>query len=71
VLRAITATVRELTDSDAVHISLPEADSALFRVYALDFFDNKVLKIKADFGFMPRWLRGFDLKRDYATLSPA
>ena len=28
VLRAITATVRELTDSDAVHISLPEADSA-------------------------------------------
>src|SRR5580658_1693631 len=43
VLRAITATVRELTDSDAVHISLPEADSALFRVYALDFPEGKGL----------------------------
>ena len=41
VLRAITATVRELTDSDAVHISLPEADSAQFRVYALDFPEGK------------------------------
>ncbi|HXP42187.1 MAG TPA: sigma 54-interacting transcriptional regulator [Candidatus Acidoferrales bacterium] len=43
VLRAITATVRELTDSDAVHISLPEADSAPFRVYALDFPEGKGL----------------------------
>src|SRR5580658_9854714 len=43
VLRAITATVRELTDSDAVHISLPEADSARFRVYALDFPEGKGL----------------------------
>jgi len=43
VLRAITATVRELTDSDAVHISLPEADSAQFRVYALDFPEGKGL----------------------------
>jgi PAS domain S-box-containing protein len=41
VLRAITATVRELTDSDAVHISLPEADSKQFRVYALDFPEGK------------------------------
>ena len=43
VLRAITATVRELTDSDAVHISLPEAASAQFRVYALDFPGGKGL----------------------------
>jgi PAS domain S-box-containing protein len=43
VLRAITATVRELMDSDAVHISLPEADSAQFRVYALDFPEGKGL----------------------------
>ncbi|MFZ0319953.1 MAG: PAS domain S-box protein [Candidatus Sulfotelmatobacter sp.] len=43
VLRAITATVRELTDSDAVHISLPEPASAEFRVYALDFPEGKGL----------------------------
>ena len=43
VLRAITATVRELMDSDAVHISLPEADSAQFRLYALDFPQGKGL----------------------------
>jgi formate hydrogenlyase transcriptional activator len=43
VLRAITATVRELTDSEAVHISLPEAASPQFRVYALDFPGGKGL----------------------------
>ena len=41
VLRAITATVRELMDSDAVHISLPEPASTEFRVYALDFPEGK------------------------------
>ena len=43
VLRVSTATVRKLTDSDAVHISLPEPDSAQFRVYALDFPEGKGL----------------------------
>ena len=41
VLRAISATVRELMDCDAVHISLPEASSGQFRVYALDFPEGK------------------------------
>jgi formate hydrogenlyase transcriptional activator len=41
VLRAISATVRELMDCDAVHISLPEATSGKFRVYALDFPEGK------------------------------
>src|SRR6185295_9791772 len=41
VLRAITANIRELMDCDAVHISVREATSGQFRVYALDFPEGK------------------------------
>ena len=41
VLRAISANIREVMDCDAVHISLPDAASGKFRVYALDFPEGK------------------------------
>ena len=37
VLRAISASIRELMHCDLVHISLPDAASGIFRVLALDF----------------------------------
>jgi formate hydrogenlyase transcriptional activator len=41
VLRAISASIRELMRGDAVQISLPDAASGKFRVYALDFPQGK------------------------------
>jgi formate hydrogenlyase transcriptional activator len=41
VLRAISANIREVMHGDAVHISLPDATSGKFRVYALDFPEGK------------------------------
>jgi PAS domain S-box-containing protein len=41
VLRAISANIREVAHGDAVHISLPDAESGKFRVYALDFPESK------------------------------
>ena len=41
VLRAISACIRELMDSDVVHISVRENASGEFRIYALDFPDGK------------------------------
>ncbi len=41
VLRAISANIREVMHGDAVHISLPDAASGKFRVYALDFPEGK------------------------------
>jgi formate hydrogenlyase transcriptional activator len=41
VLRAISASIREVMQGDAVHISLPDPPSGKFRVYALDFPEGK------------------------------
>src|SRR5579864_3310170 len=41
VLRATSAAVRELMDCDAVHISVPDPASGMFRVSALDFPNGK------------------------------
>jgi formate hydrogenlyase transcriptional activator len=41
VLRAISASIREVMRGDAVHISLPDAGPGKFRVYALDFPEGK------------------------------
>jgi formate hydrogenlyase transcriptional activator len=41
VLRAISASIRELMHCDLVHISLPDAASGKFRVYALDFPESR------------------------------
>jgi len=41
VLRAISASIRELMHCDLVHISLPDGASGKFRVYALDFPESK------------------------------
>ncbi|HEX4748209.1 MAG TPA: sigma 54-interacting transcriptional regulator, partial [Bryobacteraceae bacterium] len=41
VLRAISASIREVMHGDAVHISLPDAEPGKFRVYALDFPEGK------------------------------
>ncbi|MGH9444765.1 MAG: sigma 54-interacting transcriptional regulator [Terriglobia bacterium] len=41
VLRAISASIRELMHCDAVHISLPDAASGKFRVHALDFPESR------------------------------
>jgi formate hydrogenlyase transcriptional activator len=41
VLRAISASIRAVMQGDAVHISLPDAASGKFRVYALDFPEGK------------------------------
>jgi formate hydrogenlyase transcriptional activator len=41
VLRAISANIRELMHCDLVHISLPDAASGKFRVYALDFPESR------------------------------
>src|SRR5579863_3243648 len=40
-LRAISASIREVMDFDAVHISLADPESGKFRMYALDFPDGK------------------------------
>ena len=41
VLRAISANIRELTQADVVGISLPDAASGKFRVFAMDFPHGK------------------------------
>src|SRR5579862_2862359 len=41
VLRATSAAVRELMDCDAVHVSVPDPASGMFRVSALDFPEGK------------------------------
>ncbi len=41
VLRAISASIRELMHCDLVHVSLPDAASGKFRVHALDFPESK------------------------------
>ena len=41
VLRAISASIRELMHCDAVHISLPDAASGKYRVHALDFPESR------------------------------
>jgi transcriptional regulator with GAF, ATPase, and Fis domain len=41
VLRAISASIRELMRCDLVHVSLPDAASGKFRVHALDFPESK------------------------------
>ncbi len=40
-LRAISASIREVMDCDAVHISLADSASGKFRLYALDFPEGK------------------------------
>ena len=40
-LRAISASIREVMDCDAVHISFPDPASGKFRLYALDFPEGK------------------------------
>jgi formate hydrogenlyase transcriptional activator len=40
-LRAISASIREVMDCDAVHISLADRASGKFRLYALDFPEGK------------------------------
>ena len=40
-LRAISASIRELMHCDLVHISLPDAASGKFRVHALDFPESR------------------------------
>ncbi|HTA44103.1 MAG TPA: sigma 54-interacting transcriptional regulator [Bryobacteraceae bacterium] len=40
-LRAISASIREVMDCDAVHISLADPASGKFRLYALDFPEGK------------------------------
>ena len=42
-LRAISASIREVMDCDAVHISLADPASGKFRLYALDFPEGKGL----------------------------
>jgi formate hydrogenlyase transcriptional activator len=41
VLRAISASIRELMHCDLVHVSLPDAASGKYRVHALDFPESK------------------------------
>ena len=41
VLRAISASIRELMHCDLVHISLPDAATGQFRVHALDFPESR------------------------------
>ncbi|MGB6690672.1 MAG: sigma 54-interacting transcriptional regulator [Terracidiphilus sp.] len=41
VLRAISASIRELMHCDLVHVSLPDAASGKFRVHALDFPESR------------------------------
>jgi formate hydrogenlyase transcriptional activator len=41
VLRAISASIREVMDCAAVHVSLPDPASGQFRLYALDFPEGK------------------------------
>ncbi|HEY3988426.1 MAG TPA: sigma 54-interacting transcriptional regulator [Acidobacteriaceae bacterium] len=41
VLRAISASIRELMHCDLVHISLPDVASGTFRVHALDFPESR------------------------------
>jgi formate hydrogenlyase transcriptional activator len=41
VLRAISASIRELMHCDLVHISLPDAAAGTFRVHALDFPESR------------------------------
>src|SRR6266700_2666478 len=41
VLRAISASIRELMHCDFVHVSLPDAASGKFRVHALDFPESR------------------------------
>jgi formate hydrogenlyase transcriptional activator len=40
-LRAISASIREVMECDAVHISLADPASGKFRLYALDFPEGK------------------------------
>jgi formate hydrogenlyase transcriptional activator len=41
VLRSIAANIRELIHADAVAVSLPDAESGKFRVFAIDFPHGK------------------------------
>jgi formate hydrogenlyase transcriptional activator len=52
VLRAISACIRELMDSDVVHISVRENASGEFRIYALDFPEGKGF-VKEEFVITP------------------
>jgi len=66
VLRAISASIRELMHCDAVHISLPDEASGKFRVHALDFPDSRGF-VKEELLITPVGIA----KRSLETLQPA
>ncbi len=66
VLRAISASIRELMHCDLVHISLPDAASGKFRVHALDFPDGRGF-VKEELLITPAGVA----KRALETLEPA
>jgi formate hydrogenlyase transcriptional activator len=66
VLRAISASIRELMHCDAVHISLPDASTGKFRVHALDFPDSRGF-VKEELLITPVGVA----KRSLETLQPA
>ena len=66
VLRAISASIREVMHCDEVHISLPEGESGKFRVHALDFPEGKGF-VKEELLITPVGV----VKRALETLEPA
>jgi formate hydrogenlyase transcriptional activator len=66
VLRAISASIREVMHCDAVHISLPDPASGQFRVQALDFPEGKGF-VKEELIIEPVGAA----KRAFETLEPA
>ena len=66
VLRAISASIRELMHCNAVHISLPDAASGKFRVHALDFPESRGF-VKEELLITPVGIA----KRSLETLQPA
>lgn len=65
-LRAISASIRELMHCDAVHISLPDAASGKFRVHAMDFPGSRGF-VKEELLITPVGVA----KRALETLQPA
>jgi formate hydrogenlyase transcriptional activator len=66
VLRAISASIRELMHCDLVHVSLPDAASGQFRVHALDFPGGRGF-VKEELVITPVGVA----KRALETLQPA
>ena len=65
VLRSITANIREVIHADAVAVSLPDAASGKYRVFAMDFPDGKGV-VREDLLVTP----GGISKRAMETLKP-